>query len=68
VGKTVGRPRAQVTRDQVLALRAQGLSYRAAARRLHISPAQLIGWSVPYATPEAFESDCASATGKRSKT
>src|SRR5216684_3891046 len=39
LGKAVGRPRARVTRDQVLALRAQGLSYRAAARRLHISPA-----------------------------
>jgi len=39
VGKTVGRPRTQVTPIQVLALRAQGLSYRAAARRLRISPA-----------------------------
>ncbi len=38
-GKAVGRPRTRVTRDQVLALRSQGLSYRAAARRLHISPA-----------------------------
>ena len=39
LGKAVGRPRARVTRDQVLVLRAQGLSYRAAARLLHISPA-----------------------------
>ncbi len=39
MGKAVGRPRTQVTRNQVLALRAQGLSYRAAARHLHISPA-----------------------------
>jgi DNA invertase Pin-like site-specific DNA recombinase len=38
-GKAVGRPRTRVTRDQVFALRSQGLSYRAAARRLHISPA-----------------------------
>ncbi len=38
-GKAVGRPRTRVTRDQVLAFRAQGLSYRAAARRLRISPA-----------------------------
>src|SRR6266446_10381745 len=38
-GKAVGRPRTRVTRDQVLALRSQGLSYRAAARRLRISPA-----------------------------
>ncbi len=39
LGKAVGRPRTRVTRDQVLALRAQGLSYRAAARCLHISGA-----------------------------
>src|SRR5215471_11089790 len=37
--KGVGRPRTRVTRDQVLALRSQGLSYRAVACRLHISPA-----------------------------
>lgn len=37
--KAVGRPRAQVTPNEVLALRAQGLSYRAAARQLRISPA-----------------------------
>ncbi len=34
-----GRPRAQVSSDQVLALREEGLSYRAIARRLHISAA-----------------------------
>ena len=39
LGKSLGRPRAQVCRDQVLALRAKGLSYRAVARHLHISPA-----------------------------
>ena len=39
LGKPLGRPRAQVCRDQVLALRAKGLSYRAVARDLHISPA-----------------------------
>jgi DNA invertase Pin-like site-specific DNA recombinase len=39
LGKALGRPRAQVSHDQVLALRSQGLSYRAVARRLHISPA-----------------------------
>src|SRR6266853_55962 len=39
LGKPLGRPRAQVCRDQVLALRAKGLSYRAVARRLRISPA-----------------------------
>jgi DNA invertase Pin-like site-specific DNA recombinase len=39
LGKPLGRPRAQVCRDQVLALRAKGLSYRAVARHLHISPA-----------------------------
>jgi len=35
----VGRPRTRVSRDRVLALRAQGLSYREVARHLHISPA-----------------------------
>ena len=39
LGKAVGRPRTQISSEQVLALRAQGLSYRAAARHLHISPA-----------------------------
>ncbi len=39
LGKSLGRPRARVYRDQVLALRAKGLSYRAVARQLHISPA-----------------------------
>src|SRR5216684_87733 len=39
LGKSLGRPRAQVCGDQVLALRAKGLSYRAVARHLHISPA-----------------------------
>jgi DNA invertase Pin-like site-specific DNA recombinase len=39
LGTPLGRPRAQVSKDQILALRAQGLSYRAAARHLHISPA-----------------------------
>src|SRR5712692_1421553 len=39
LGKSVGRPRTQVSPEQVLALRAQGLSYRAVARHLHISPA-----------------------------
>ena len=33
------RPRTRVTRDEVLALRSQGPSYRAAARHPHISPA-----------------------------
>ncbi len=39
LGKPLGRPRTQVCGDQVLALRGQGLSYRAVARHLHISPA-----------------------------
>src|SRR6266852_3542260 len=39
LGKAVGRPRKRVSREQVLALRAQALSYRAVARHLHISPA-----------------------------
>ncbi len=39
LGKSVGRPRTRVSPEQVLALRAQGLSYRAVARHLHISPA-----------------------------
>ena len=39
LGKQVGRPRARVRPDQVRALRDKGLSYRAAARQLHISPA-----------------------------
>jgi len=39
LGKVVGRPRVRISEDQVLALRAQGLSYRGIARRLRISPA-----------------------------
>ena len=39
LGKMVGRPRVRISGAQVLALRAQGLSYRGIARRLHISPA-----------------------------
>lgn len=39
LGKAVGRPRTRVSPDQVVALRARGLSYRAVARHLHISPA-----------------------------
>jgi len=39
LGKAVGRPRTQVSSGQVLALRAGGLSYRAVAHHLHISPA-----------------------------
>ncbi len=39
LGKVVGRPRVRISGDQVLALRAQGLSYRGIARRLRISPA-----------------------------
>ena len=39
LGKMVGRPRVQISGAQVLALRAQGLSYRDIARRLQISPA-----------------------------
>jgi len=36
-GKRIGRPRAQVTGEEVLALREAGLSYRAIGRRLRIS-------------------------------
>ena len=39
LGKAVGRPRTRVSSGLVLALRAGGLSYRAVARHLHISPA-----------------------------
>ena len=39
LGKRVGRPRTQVDRDQILALREAGLSYRVIGRRLRISPA-----------------------------
>ena len=39
LGTAVGRPRTRVSREQVPALRAQELSYRAIARHLHISPA-----------------------------
>ncbi|OGL12734.1 MAG: hypothetical protein A3I14_02205 [Candidatus Rokubacteria bacterium RIFCSPLOWO2_02_FULL_73_56] len=39
LGKRVGRPRSQVGRDEVLALRAAGFSYRAIGRRLRISAA-----------------------------
>ncbi len=39
LGRQLGRPRTQVLPDQVLRLRAQGLSYRGIARRLHISGA-----------------------------
>lgn len=39
LGKLVGRPRTAVRADQVLALRREGLSYRAIGRRLTISPA-----------------------------
>ncbi len=39
LGRAVGRPRTRVSSGQVLALRAGGLSYRAVARHLHISPA-----------------------------
>ena len=38
-GRRVGRPRAPVAPDQVRALRAAGLSYRAIGRQLHVSPA-----------------------------
>jgi DNA invertase Pin-like site-specific DNA recombinase len=53
LGTPLGRPRAQVSKDQVLALRAQGLSYRAAARHLHISPAlaHRLAKEVPSANP-----------------
>lgn len=36
-GKRIGRPRAQVSGEEVLALRDAGLSYRAIGRRLRIS-------------------------------
>ncbi len=39
LGKPLGRPRAAVSREQVLALRSKGLSYRAIGHQLHISPA-----------------------------
>jgi len=39
LGKRLGRPRAPVSREQVLALREAGLSYRTIGRRLRISPA-----------------------------
>jgi DNA invertase Pin-like site-specific DNA recombinase len=39
LGKPLGRPRTSVSAEQVLALRTQGISYRAIGRRLHISPA-----------------------------
>ncbi len=39
LGKRLGRPRALVGREQVLALRETGLSYRTIGRRLRISPA-----------------------------
>ncbi len=39
LGTPLGRPRALVSRDQILDLRAKGLSYRAVARHLRISPA-----------------------------
>src|SRR2546428_11876981 len=39
LGKRVGRPRTRVDRDQILALREAGLSYRMIGRRLRISPA-----------------------------
>ena len=67
LGKALGRPRAQVSREQVLALRAQGLSYRAAARLLHISPAlahRLAGGN-PSAGPQRPFRNLASAFGDR---
>lgn len=39
LGKVLGRPRAAVQPGEVLALRGEGLSYRAIGRRLRISPA-----------------------------
>ena len=39
LGKRVGRPPSTISREQVVALRATGLSYRVIARRLRISPA-----------------------------
>jgi len=39
LGKRLGRPRTHVGREQVLALREAGLSYRMIGRRLHISAA-----------------------------
>ncbi len=39
LGKRIGRPPTQVGRDQILALREVGLSYRVIGRRLRISPA-----------------------------
>ena len=39
LGKRVGRPRTQVDRDQILALREAGLSYRVIGHRLRISAA-----------------------------
>ena len=39
LGKALGRPRARVGPEQVLALRRTGLSYRAIGRHLRVSPA-----------------------------
>ena len=39
MGKRVGRPSTQVDRNEVVVLREAGLSYRAIAKRLRISPA-----------------------------
>ena len=39
LGKPLGRPRALVRPEQILALRAEGVSCRGIGRRLHISPA-----------------------------
>ncbi len=39
LGKRIGRPRTQVDRAQILALREAGLSYRVIGSRLRISPA-----------------------------
>ncbi len=39
LGRRVGRPASTISREQVVALRATGLSYRVIARRLRISPA-----------------------------
>ena len=39
LGKRIGRPRTQVDRDQILALREAGLSYRVIGHRLRISAA-----------------------------
>jgi len=39
LGKRIGRPPAQISREQVLALKNAGFSYRVIARRLRVSPA-----------------------------